>query len=134
MSDQIDVNAIADTLNSKVQLPNGVGQDAVDFVVESKYPTADDPTWYRVYKSGWVEQGGLATSGSSWYTVNLSKTMADTNYSIQVTPQDDDNVATCRTLSDHSTTSFRTIHQVASGTCYSGKKDYWEVKGMGANA
>lgn len=31
----------------------------IDYVVESKFPTADDPSWYRVYKSGWIEQGGL---------------------------------------------------------------------------
>ena len=31
-----------------------------DFVIESQLPTAENNyTWYRKYKSGWVEQGGL---------------------------------------------------------------------------
>lgn len=33
--------------------------DNYDFVVESQLPTAENNyTWYRKYKSGWVEQGG----------------------------------------------------------------------------
>ena len=73
MSD-IDVNAIADTLNSKVQLPDGVGQDAVDFVVASQLPTAENNyTWYRLYKSGWLEQGGLYKRGvANNEVVNIS--------------------------------------------------------------
>ncbi|MBP9999681.1 MAG: hypothetical protein KBT14_03260, partial [Proteobacteria bacterium] len=31
----------------------------IDYVVESQTPTAENNyTWYRKYKSGWVEQGG----------------------------------------------------------------------------
>lgn len=55
-----------------------------DYVVESKYPTAADPSWYRKYKSGWLEQGGLAKSNSD-VTVTLLKPFADTNYSVQCT-------------------------------------------------
>ena len=39
--------------------------ESYDYVVESKVATDDDPTWYRVYKSGWVEQGGYAPNSSS---------------------------------------------------------------------
>ena len=52
----------------------------IDYVVESKFPTADDPTWYRVYKSGWLEQGGVVFSVSSTFTVNFLK-----SYSINPT-------------------------------------------------
>ncbi len=55
-----------------------------DYVVESKTPTADDPTWYRKYKSGWLEQGGLAKNDAD-VTVTLLKPFADTNYSVQCT-------------------------------------------------
>ena len=55
-----------------------------DYVVESKTPTADDPTWYRKYKSGWLEQGGLAKNDAD-ATVTLLKPFADTNYSVQCT-------------------------------------------------
>ena len=37
-----------------------------DFVVEYQEPTAaNNYTWYRKYKSGWVEQGGLQTGNVS---------------------------------------------------------------------
>ena len=55
----------------------------IDYVVDS-YQSGND--WYRLYKSGWVEQGGFS-SGDNWRTVNLLKTMADTNYDIQLTGQ-----------------------------------------------
>jgi hypothetical protein len=53
-----------------------------DYVVDYKAPTSSDPTWYRVYKSGWVEQGGtykIATTGQG--TITFKKLMKDTNYS-----------------------------------------------------
>ncbi len=57
--------------------------DGIDYVVESKLPTAEDPTWYRKYKSGWVEQGGWITSGSSnQTTVTLLVPYQDSNYSV----------------------------------------------------
>ena len=38
----------------------------IDFVVESQEPTsANNHTWYRKYKSGWVEQGGIISLNSS---------------------------------------------------------------------
>lgn len=53
----------------------------IDYVIESKLPTDDDPTWYRVYKSGWIEQGGRYNFSSSAYTqFNLIKEMANTDY------------------------------------------------------
>ena len=56
---------------------------AYDYVIESKAPTTDDPTWYRKYKSGWVEQGGWITSGSSnQTTVTLLVSYQDSNYSV----------------------------------------------------
>ena len=42
-------------LSGKVDLPVGVDNSAVDYVVESYN---DGTNWYRVYKSGWLEQGG----------------------------------------------------------------------------
>lgn len=58
----------------------------IDYVVESKVATDDDPTWYRVYKSGWVEQGGNEykshSVNSGIYTISytLPKEMKDNNY------------------------------------------------------
>jgi hypothetical protein len=57
----------------------------IDFVVESQLPTAaNNYTWYRKYKSGWVEQGGMnITVTSAIQTWTLPVTMADTHYAVQ---------------------------------------------------
>ena len=53
-----------------------------DYVVDWKNQTAADPTWYRLYKSGWIEQGGRTqmTSATS-QTITFPITMQNTNYS-----------------------------------------------------
>ena len=50
-----------------------------DYVVESQLPTAENNyTWYRKYKSGWVEQGGEITTNIN--TVILPVAMANNHY------------------------------------------------------
>lgn len=59
-----------------------------DYVIEWQMPTAENNyTWYRKYKSGWVEQGGIWTGemvcdvGQEVIpTVTLPIRMADTKY------------------------------------------------------
>ena len=92
MSDR-NVGAITEALNNKVDLPTpSTPQDAVDYVVEKQDPTsANGYTWYRKYKSGWVEQGGtmtFPTAGTSMATktITFPIAMADTNYTAQPTP------------------------------------------------
>ena len=88
----INVGAIAESLNNKVDLVMGAPQDAVDYVVEKQDPTsANGYTWYKKYKSGWVEQGGTMTfpkAGTSrtTKTITFPIAMADTNYTAQPTP------------------------------------------------
>lgn len=56
-----------------------------DAVIDWQEPTASNNyTWYRLYKSGWVEQGGrkYAAGSAQNITVNLPIQMADVNYSI----------------------------------------------------
>lgn len=62
----IDVGQITDALNGKVDLANGVNQADVDYVVESQVNA--DGSWYRVYKSGWIEQGGLLNVANATVT------------------------------------------------------------------
>jgi len=59
----------------------------IDYVVESQSPTADNNyTWYRKYKSGWVEQGGyVSLKAQTNKSITLPIAMTDTNYSVQVT-------------------------------------------------
>ena len=84
----IDIGKISEALNNKVDLPSvATSQDDIDFVVEWQKPTsANGYTWYRKYKSGWVEQGGLAnqtnSSASVGSTVVLPVEMSDGNYFI----------------------------------------------------
>lgn len=49
----------------------------IDYVAES-YDDGNG-NWYRIYKSGFIEQGGLANTGQ---TVNFLKAFANTNYTI----------------------------------------------------
>ena len=50
----------------------------IDYVVDRKVPTADDPTWYRKYKSGWLEQGGVVPATTE--NITFLKPFANTNY------------------------------------------------------
>ena len=56
--------------------------DEPDVVVKTQLPTADNNyTWYRLYKSGWVEQGGRGgalENGAKIITLPIA--MADTNF------------------------------------------------------
>lgn len=50
----------------------------IDFVVESY---SNGTNWYRVYRSGWCEQGGRgALNENSTTTITLLKQYKDTNY------------------------------------------------------
>lgn len=142
MSD-INIDAIADSLNNKVDLPSiATSQDDIDFVVEWQKATADnDYTWYRKYKSGWVEQGGRTTTFTNTdigtaddKTVSLPVTMLDSNYSVTTT-----RVGACSgwswrelSVASKTTTAFiikEWTNAAASGTtCYA----EWKVSGMAA--
>jgi len=101
----------------------------IDYVVESKMPTADDPSWYRKYKSGWLEQGGVFSSaGNVTYTITLLKPFANTKYTALLT-------------SGYSTTTESGVDYVKTKTTtnmvvimdnISGFDHNWEAKGMGA--
>lgn len=56
----------------------------IDYVVESQEPTeANGYTWYRKYKSGWVEQGGFCSGTAENNPVTLAIEMKDTEYTIE---------------------------------------------------
>ena len=67
---------------------------SADYVIETQLPTAEnDYTWYRKYKSGWVEQGGILAIGNlgdgaaDAETVSLVLTMSDAviiDYSVRL--------------------------------------------------
>ena len=58
----------------------------IDYVVESQEPTeANGYSWYRLYKSGWVEQGGyVLIDNNADVAVTLPVPMTDTSYSVTI--------------------------------------------------
>ena len=102
-----------------------------DYVIESQEPTeANGYTWYRLYKSGWVEQGG-AFSGNVPLSVTLPIAMANTAYSCFAGHGRKDGInwnGNPITLVPESTT----ILGVYAYGDYQNMTGWWEVKGKSA--
>lgn len=129
----IDTGEILEALNDKADRDLNNTQPVADYVIETQLPTSSNNySWYRLYKSGWVEQGGyysVSSGGTADYTVNLLKNMADTNYLAMgnVVAQGTFFNACCTVKQTNSMTIRTTGY--GSGT-HSGF--YWEAKGMSA--
>ena len=110
----------------------------IDYVVESKLPTEEDPTWYRVYKSGWVEQGGVTEPlvNNTSNVINLIKSYSNTNFSVISQPilgsvSNDGGTCPSSFVMNNSNDSF-TIYS-GSYSNQAGNLTYrWEAKGQGA--
>ena len=125
LNDKLDRNM--DNLDTTTQGP--------DVVVDWQVPTAaNDYKWYRKYKSGWVEQGGIRTSVSNAVmTMTLPIEMANTNYAIQISRGQTDSTVQ-NSINSHwpsywakTTTSFGCWDKW--GDCINMS---WEVKGFAA--
>ena len=93
----------------------------IDYVVESKVNA--DGSWYRKYKSGWLEQGGIISPSSAWGTINLLKPYVNTQY-IVLAAVINGNTGAGVTIKDKTISSFAIYQNVPQN---------WETKGMGAN-
>ena len=84
MTNEINVNNLSEMINDKMDNDMGNLPQNIDYVVEWKSPTSSDPSWYRLYKSGWIEQGGKypdnGTGSTEQITVTYPKPFIDTNY------------------------------------------------------
>ena len=80
----INVGQFSEALNDKMDRDAHNVQSPSDVVIEKQDPSAaNNYTWYRKYKSGWVEQGGVYVGNSaSFPTITLPVAMADTHYNI----------------------------------------------------
>lgn len=119
---------------------HAVDYNEADFVVDFQRPTADNNyTWYRKYKSGWVEQGGQFTatsvadgSGTAGNnTINLPIKMANDRYWYSANTQVGGSgweYANGVILNARSQTTL-TLKVVAGTGNFS---LFWEVKGMAA--
>lgn len=105
----------------------------IDNVVE-RYN--DGKNWYRVYKNGWIEQGGLVDNGTaemSWNkVVNLLKPLS-TNYTLVVSDIDSSNdharPCSAKLLTE---TSFKIISSFLWGRDNTSRYACWYACGQGA--
>ncbi len=65
--------------------------DNMDYVVEMQKPTAaNNYAWYRKYKSGWIEQGGIANTPQQWISITLPHNMVNGFYTLVLSCSDTD--------------------------------------------
>ena len=123
---------IEDNLETKLETKANIDLSNIlaniDYVVETKVPTTEDPTWYRVYKSGWVEQGGLSETipGNGGLDIIFPKQMVNNLYNVSLANADY-SIPQIPGV-NRMTTKMNVDYQSAS---YEGKV-IWEVKGQGA--
>lgn len=124
MSD-INIDTIADSLNNKVDLPSvATSQDDIDFVVEWQKPTAENSyTWYRKYKSGWVEQGGKDSTGSGTKTITFPIVMQNSDYTVLTATESSTSTHNV-SIESRTTTGFDAVK--SNTICF------WQVSGMAA--
>lgn len=137
MADDINVGAITEALNNKVDLPTGDSQDGIDYVIDWQKPSESNGyTWYRKYKSGWVEQGGSSDENGSHaneFVVTLPVEMANNRYTVVALSYSQNNSTGGYTnpgVRTKSTTSFQ-LNGIGSGTSKANNWD-WQVSGQGA--
>ena len=102
-----------------------------DYVVEFQAPTAlNDYTWYRKYKSGWVEQGG---KGLTNLTIVLPVEMADDNYFITTSNNTySDSAGTPVVVYYDKTATGFALQGRWNGNAQAGIGCCWKVEGMAA--
>ena len=108
---------------------HAVDANEADYVVSFQRPTAaNNYTWYRLYKSGWIEQGGQISTVAGYQSITLPKKMADYNYSVMVSRRSDMSTNAIAVwgrgpLYTQSTTAISVYSASSTGV-------FWEVKGF----
>jgi hypothetical protein len=115
-----------------VQVPTS---GTADYVVEWQAPTdLNNYTWYRKYKSGWVEQGGVAsiTMNSSGATNNITLpiVMADANYAVSALLEGAFGNRQLASRLNLNRTTYVCILAYSAST--ETQSCYWQVSGMSA--
>ena len=135
MSDDINIGAITEALNDKTDrdMRNIDTVSGADAVIEYQVPTSyNNYTWYRLYKSGWVEQGGaFATVYNDYHdeSVVLPITMSNSNYTCLISISAGGNARYSAQVDSKTTAGF-TVHHLTNITAYAAG---WQVSGMAAN-
>lgn len=124
----LGANGVISDFNPK-QTFHAVDYNEADFVIAFQRPTfANDYTWYRKYKSGWVEQGGIGDASTTGEAVTFPIVMDSTYYVHQVTNAGPQYGTTGFCAGDHTTTGMKLYCSYAQG-----RNAYWEIKGKAAS-
>lgn len=133
LSEAINDKMDRDGLNADIKPAAGYG---VDYVVEWKVPTESDPSWYRKYASGWVEQGGQFTKTANPTYCTLPITMANTSYYINTSFNSNNSASkyekTAYFLKETTRFGMNMGSYNAQETNTNNTICNWEVKGMAA--
>lgn len=122
-----DVSQIRDNISTLNTRTNGI----TDYVVANQTPTENNNyTWYRKYKSGWVEQGGQFV-GEKTYQFPIP--MANTNYTVTTgcktyTAQ----MGTAIILFNSETTTTFTLQGRVDGAGNNSVRGFWKIEGFAA--
>lgn len=111
--DIADVSASLTATEARVRNVEERTNGIIDYIVES---WREGTEWYRVYKSGWVEQGG-EIAASNHGTVSLLNPMASKNYFATVeTTTDNSNFTNACAIKTRNTTGFEWTAYQGSNT------------------
>lgn len=115
---------------------NTTAINGADYVIESQVPTAENNyTWYRKYKSGWVEQGGLCSGTAEDNPVTMPIEMSDTEYQILAISEPTDSVNGWGWIvvsrNTKTTTGFSLGGRQGSGSALP-IRTHWQVSGIAA--
>ena len=116
-------------LNGKANTDLSNVSSNIDYVVES-YQNGTE--WYKIYKSGWVEQGGTLdgnppkTNGpEGTFTINFLKPFVDTNYTV---------TGACAYQEENHYVNLNfSEFNVDSMKAYSNNGQFWRAEGQGAS-
>ena len=115
-----------DSTNFRVPNCTTLGLQNMDYVVDEWKQGMD---WYRVWKSGWIEQGGGFSSISSKYethTVKLHKPYSDASYSVNLITDYKTHLDGCPVVEFKNTTSMK-VHGIHN----TGGNASWNTEGYG---
>lgn len=133
----INVGEFSEALNDKADRDLNNTQPLADYVIETQLPTSENNyNWYRLYKSGWIEQGGRVY-GSSEQTIHITfqEPMADSNYQVNSSTMGFDNTYTDQSANTFELQVFNletTGFDVRVVGSSARRTRSWEVKGMSA--
>lgn len=136
-----DFTVVGESVFNQAVAAGEIGENDISFtpyvddpIIASQLPTEDNGhTWYRLYKSGWVEQGGSAP-GEGSRTATFPVPMADTTYNVLATAnRSNADAITGVSFTTKTTTSvnFAVSNINKDGYTWNSSNGIrWEVKGM----